>query len=115
MASASSNPASSGSGDLLRSAQFSQYNASGSNDDMQAPTAAQMLSNAASLHPLAQLQSQDLDYLELDDGKLSGIEGGQTVLPSRGWGDELCYGTGTTYLSGKGASHTPCDQPEIIS
>lgn len=67
---------------------------------MTAPSVAQLLNNAASLHPLAAQQSQDLDYLVLDDGKLSDIEGGQSVLPSRGWGDELCYGTGTTYLAG---------------
>lgn len=68
---------------------------------MTAPSVAQMLSNAASLHPLAVQNSQDLDYLVLDDGKLSDIEGGQSVLPSRGWGDELCYGTGTTYVAGE--------------
>lgn len=87
------------SSDLLRNARFSQY--SGSNDELTAPSSAQLLSSAASLHPLAHTNSQDLDYLVLDDGKLSDIAGGQTVLPSRGWGDELCYGTGTTYLSGE--------------
>lgn len=90
-----------GSSELLRNAQFSQSSTNAGSDDMTAPSVAQMLNNAASLHPLAAQNSQDLDYLILDDGKLSDIEGGQSVLPSRGWGDELCYGTGTTYLAGE--------------
>lgn len=89
-----------GSSELLRDAQFSQSTLNAGSDDMTAPSVAQMLNNAASLHPLAAQSSQDLDYLVLDDGKLSDIEGGQSVLPSRGWGDELCYGTGTTYVAG---------------
>ncbi|KIJ55349.1 hypothetical protein M422DRAFT_141921, partial [Sphaerobolus stellatus SS14] len=51
------------------------------------------------LHPLAQISDQ-LDYLNLDDDKLSELPGSQTAVPSRGWTDDLCYGTGTTYLSG---------------
>lgn len=91
-----------GSSELLRNAQFSQSSSSNAgSDDMTAPSVAQMLNNAASLHPMAVQNSHDLDYLVLDDGKLSDIEGGQSVLPSRGWGDELCYGTGTTYLGGE--------------
>ncbi|WWC87154.1 uncharacterized protein L201_002040 [Kwoniella dendrophila CBS 6074] len=52
------------------------------------------------LHPLAGLTSGDLDLLELDEDKLNSIEGSASVLPSRGWTDDLCVGTGTTYLSG---------------
>lgn len=52
------------------------------------------------LHPLAQLGDQ-LDYLVLDDDKLSDLPGAGTAIPSRGWSDDLCYGTGTMYLSGK--------------
>lgn len=96
------------SSDLLRNARFapsssSSGSAAGQDDFLQqAPTSSQLLAGggAASLHPLANLQKQDLEYLTLDDSKLSDLEGGQTVLPSRGWSDELCYGTGTTYLAG---------------
>lgn len=52
------------------------------------------------LHPLAQLGDQ-LDYLVLDDDKLSDLPGAGTAIPSRGWSDDLCYGTGTMYLGGK--------------
>lgn len=53
----------------------------------------------ARLHPLAAIGDK-LDYLLLDDDKLSDIVGASTALPSRGWSDDLCYGTGTTYLAG---------------
>lgn len=43
-----------------------------------------------------------LDYLLLDDEKLSELPGSETALPSRGWSDDLCYGVGTTYVSGLG-------------
>ena len=88
------------SSDLLRSARF---NPGGVQDELQAPTSSQLLGDAAALHPLAGLNAGELDYLLLDDGKLNDLEGGQTVLPSRGWSDELCYGTGTTYLAGEQA------------
>ena len=42
-----------------------------------------------------------MDLLALDEDKLSDVQGAATVLPSRGWTDDLCIGTGTTYLSGK--------------
>ncbi|KAK5174566.1 Mitochondrial import inner membrane translocase subunit tim23 [Saxophila tyrrhenica] len=53
----------------------------------------------AALHPLAGLDRDTLDYLSLDDSALSDLPGGRSVLPSRGWSDDLCYGTGVTYLS----------------
>lgn len=53
----------------------------------------------SSLHPLAGLNQDTLDYLTLDDTVLSDLPGGQTGLPSRGWSDDLCYGTGITYVS----------------
>ena len=56
----------------------------------------------AKLHPLAGLDK--MDFLALDEDKLSDVQGAATVLPSRGWTDDLCIGTGTTYLSGKLAS-----------
>lgn len=53
----------------------------------------------SALHPLAGLNQDTLDYLTLDDSALSDLPGSRSVLPSRGWSDDLCYGTGTTYLS----------------
>ncbi|TXT13492.1 hypothetical protein VHUM_00859 [Vanrija humicola] len=57
--------------------------------------------DAAKLHPMADL-GDNLDFLTLDEGKLNELEGAASVLPSRGWTDDLCVGTGTTYLSGLG-------------
>ncbi len=51
------------------------------------------------LHPLAGLNKETLDYISLEDSALSDLPGGQSVLPSRGFTDDLCYGTGTTYLA----------------
>lgn len=51
------------------------------------------------LHPLAGLNQQTLDYISLEDSTLSDLPGSQSALPSRGWSDDLCYGTGVTYLS----------------
>lgn len=52
------------------------------------------------LHPLAGLNKDTLDYLSLEDSALSELPGGQSVLPSRGFTDDLCYGAGVTYLAG---------------
>ena len=52
------------------------------------------------MHPLAGLNKDSLEYLSLEDSALSDLPGGQSVLPSRGFTDDLCYGTGVTYLSG---------------
>jgi import inner membrane translocase subunit TIM23 len=49
--------------------------------------------SSSSLHPMAGLGG--IDYIYLDDPSSSG-----GALPSRGWSDDLCYGTGTIYLSG---------------
>lgn len=51
------------------------------------------------LHPLAGLNKDALEYLTLDESALSDLPGGQSVLPSRGFTDDLCYGTGVTYLT----------------
>ncbi|KAF2684562.1 Tim17-domain-containing protein [Lentithecium fluviatile CBS 122367] len=51
------------------------------------------------LHPLAGLNQDTLDYLTLEDSVLSDLPGSQSALPSRGWSDDLCYGTGISYLS----------------
>ncbi|KAF2838812.1 putative mitochondrial import inner membrane translocase subunit TIM23 [Patellaria atrata CBS 101060] len=53
----------------------------------------------AVLHPLAGLNQDTLDYLSLEDSALSNLPGSRSALPSRGWSDDLCYGTGVTYLS----------------
>lgn len=50
------------------------------------------------LHPLAGLNEDTLDYLQLEDSVLSDLPGSQSALPSRGWSDDLCYGTGISYL-----------------
>ncbi|ORX33501.1 Tim17/Tim22/Tim23/Pmp24 family-domain-containing protein [Kockovaella imperatae] len=67
------------------------------------PSASDTLSGAyadpASLHPLAGL-GKNLDFLQLEEDKLQNVEGAMNVLPSRGWTDDLCVGTGTTYVSG---------------
>lgn len=57
------------------------------------------LADPSQLHPLAGLNRDSLDYLTLEDSALSDLPGGQSALPSRGWSDDLCYGTGVTYLS----------------
>ena len=71
-------------------------------DSSSIPDASSMLGSlpdASQLHPLAGLNQQTLDYLSLDESTLSDLPGGRSVLPSRGWSDDLCYGTGVTYLS----------------
>jgi hypothetical protein len=50
----------------------------------------------ARLHPLANLDKQTLDYIILEEEQIK--SGG--AIPSKGWTDDLCYGTGTTYLAG---------------
>ena len=56
--------------------------------------------DAAKLHPMASIGDK-LDYLLLEDDKVNTLPGAGTALPTRGFGDDLCYGTGTTYLTGK--------------
>lgn len=51
------------------------------------------------LHPLAGLDKESLEYLSLEDSALSDLPGAQSAIPSRGFSDDLCYGTGITYLS----------------
>ena len=58
------------------------------------------------LHPLAGLNQDTLDYLSLDDSALSDLPGSKSLLPSRGWSDDLCYGTGVTYLTALGIGGT---------
>ncbi|KAI0166429.1 Tim17-domain-containing protein [Xylariaceae sp. FL1272] len=51
------------------------------------------------LHPLAGLNQENLEYLSLEDSALSDLPGAQSAIPSRGFSDDLCYGTGITYLT----------------
>jgi import inner membrane translocase subunit TIM23 len=86
--------------DLLKNVRFSSQ----SSDHLpaEAPSASDLLSGSydpAKLHPMASLGEQ-LDYLVLDDDKTSDLPGSGTAIPSRGWSDDLCYGTGTMYLGG---------------
>ncbi|KAF2150512.1 Tim17-domain-containing protein [Myriangium duriaei CBS 260.36] len=76
----------------------SSYNSS------EAPSVSSFLNSSqafdpSTLHPLAGLNQDTLDYLSLDDSVLSDLPGGRSALPSRGWSDDLCYGTGVTYLA----------------
>jgi len=87
--------------DVLRTVSFSRSENSAVPEH--AVTASDLLMAAydpAKLHPLADLGDK-LDYLLLDDDKTSELPGAGTAIPSRGWSDDLCYGTGTMYLSGK--------------
>ena len=86
--------------DYIRSATFSRPDGPSSDN---AVTASDLLLGAydpTKLHPLADLGDK-LDYLLLDDDKTNELPGAGTAIPSRGWSDDLCYGTGTMYLSGK--------------
>ena len=76
------------------------------------------------LHPLAGLNQDTLDYLTLEDSALDELPGSRSVLPSRGWSDDLCYGAGTTYLAAltlggawglaEGLNKTPSTAPPKI-
>lgn len=84
-----------GSDDVLRSSAFSRSTTPGF--DIEAPDAQAILRSldASNLHPLAaSLNKGELDYLVLDDGRLNQLEGAASVLPSRGWSDELCCACG---------------------
>jgi len=60
------------------------------------------ISKLSQLHPLAGIDATSLDYLTLDESSLSDLPGAQSALPSRGWSDDLCYGTGSTYITALG-------------
>lgn len=46
---------------------------------------------------LQPMSLQGLDFLQVEDAPVGTSTG---LAPSRGWSDDLCYGTGTTYLAG---------------
>jgi hypothetical protein len=83
--------------DILRNASFSH-----TEGPTASVTAADLLLGGAydpaKLHPMSGL-SDNLDYLLLEDDKVNDLPGSGTAIPSRGWSDDLCYGTGTMYLS----------------
>ncbi|KAI8139293.1 Tim17/Tim22/Tim23/Pmp24 family-domain-containing protein [Fennellomyces sp. T-0311] len=59
--------------------------------------------DAAKLQPMT--VQGGIDFLQVEDqyGGGSGggaVAGGAALTPSRGWTDDLCYGTGTVYLAG---------------
>ncbi|KAL4992353.1 Tim17/Tim22/Tim23/Pmp24 family-domain-containing protein [Aspergillus falconensis] len=98
-------------------------------DASAAPDASSFLSEVAipdpsQLHPLAGLNQDTLDYITLEDSALDQLPGSQSVLPSRGWSDDLCYGTGTTYVTAlaiggawglaEGLKRTPVTAPPKI-
>lgn len=100
--------------DLLKNAQFAKAGA-GAVPDAAPVSASDLLASAydpARLHPLAGISDQ-VDYLMLDDDKLTDLPGSDTAIPSRGWSDDLCYGTGTMYLGGM--SSTFCTESFVLS
>lgn len=85
----------------LRNATFARSEGSAPAPDA-AVTASDLLLGAydpTKLHPMAGIEDK-LDYLLLEDDKTSDLPGSGTAIPSRGWSDDLSYGTGTMYLSG---------------
>ncbi|KAJ3489637.1 hypothetical protein NLI96_g1985 [Meripilus lineatus] len=88
---------------VLRNATFAHSEGpQTSSPDASNVTASDLLLGAydpAKLHPMAGLEDK-LDFLLLEDDKTSELPGSGTAIPSRGWSDDLCYGTGTMYLSG---------------
>ena len=86
----------------LRNSSFTR--GEGAPSSMDAVTASDLFNasafDAAKLHPMASIGDK-LDYLLLEDDKVNTLPGAGTALPTRGFGDDLCYGTGTTYLTGK--------------
>ena len=50
-----------------------------------------------SIYDAANLDDSHDDVLDIQEDQLSTIEGSQSIIPSRDWRDDLCYGTGTVY------------------
>lgn len=46
----------------------------------------------SSLHPIAKMSNQELDYIALEDDRLNELEGTKGVLPSRGSFQRLVFG-----------------------
>jgi len=90
-----SNPVSNAPSDSFQSTPFDPSEAQDVSSFLTGPSFA----DPSQLHPLAGLNQQTLDYLSLEDSAISDLPGSQSALPSRGWSDDLCYGTGVTYLT----------------
>lgn len=56
--------------------------------------------DAGRLQPAALQGGLDFLQVEGSGGEGQGGMSGGSLAPSRGWSDDLCYGTGTTYLAG---------------
>src|ERR1700710_896739 len=93
--SSSSNSVSNPPTDTFQSTPFDPQEAQDVSSFLNGPSFA----DPSQLHPLAGLNQDTLDYLSLEDSVLSDLPGSQSALPSRGWSDDLCYGTGISYLS----------------
>lgn len=77
------------------------------NNDNATPTGVNAFLSApgldvSKLHPLANLNSSQLEYLSLDDEGVSSMPGSHGPIPIKDWTDDLCYGTGAVYLTGLG-------------
>lgn len=94
-ASSSASPTSNAPSDAFQPTPFDPQEAQDVSSFLTGPSFA----DPSQLHPLAGLNQQTLDYLSLEDSALSDLPGSQSALPSRGWSDDLCYGTGVTYLT----------------
>ena len=81
------------------SSQLNPFDTSVAATDVSSFLGGAALPDPSKLHPLAGLDSQSLDYLSLDESALSDLPGSRSALPSRGWTDDLQYGTGITYLT----------------
>ncbi|KAK5137905.1 hypothetical protein LTR08_006674 [Meristemomyces frigidus] len=92
-------PSSSGDITLHDNAPTVSFNSAPSSEDVGSFLTQPGAFDPAALHPLAGLNQDTLDYLNLDDSAVSDLPGANSVLPSRGWSDDLCYGTGVTYLA----------------
>lgn len=98
-ASQSASPSSSPSDQLLDDSSAATTFSTPTTDDVSSFINTPGTFDVATLHPLAGLNKDTLDYLSLDDSALDNLPGSRSILPSRGWSDDLCYGTGVTYLS----------------
>ncbi|KAJ1982393.1 Mitochondrial import inner membrane translocase subunit tim23 [Dimargaris verticillata] len=69
------------------------------------PTVSSIFANAKlntnrSLQPIPGADKKAVEYLLLEDHAPNTLPGSEPgALPSRGWTDDLCYGTGTMYVS----------------
>lgn len=94
-----SSPPSSSEFSSTPTADFPSSSYEDSNNTVSSFLSPSSLPDPSQLHPLAGLNPSSLSYLTLEESALSDLPGSQSALPSRGWSDDLCYGTGVTYLT----------------